>query len=81
MASRCFNMEGITSVGNNMHCVITSKENFKIPSGIAAEVEIRSDVIIWKFSTKEKAATAAKKFMEAGVEYVQQIDVESRRRL
>lgn len=78
MVNRCLDMEGIVSVGNNMYSVITSKEDFKIPSGIAAWVEIRSDVIIWKFSTKERAAIAAKKFMEAGVEYVQQIDVESR---
>lgn len=57
-----------------MHVVITSKENFKIPSGMAAWVEVKTDVIIWKFSTEEKANIAAKQFMEAGVEFVKRED-------
>ena len=54
-----------------MHVVITSKEDKKIPTGISARVEVKADVMVWKFATEEKANDAAKKFMEAGFEYVQ----------
>ena len=57
-----------------MYTVITSKENFKIPSGIAAWVEVKTDVIIWKFFTEGKANIAAKQFMEAGAEFVKRED-------
>lgn len=53
-----------------MHVVITSKEDVKIPIGISANVDVKTDAIVWKFSTSEKADEAARKFMDAGFEYV-----------
>lgn len=57
--------------------VITSKENLKIPNGIRARVEIHSDVLVWHFSSEDKALNAAVAFSKAGFEYVQYINERS----
>lgn len=57
------------------HTVITSKE--EQPYFLAwnefkdkAEIEIKTDNILWKFGTREEAFTASNRFANLGFEYV-----------
>ena len=58
-----------------LYTVITSKEHTPYVMGWekykdVADIEIKTDNIIWRFDTPEEASMAANLFMNLGFEYV-----------